>query len=244
MFKVFSKQAMDIMAYLVKEGYSRKNPFVPKKKPFFIQSVCELPGKYQYFYDTEIVALWPDSNALYAKVKDTDNTVREIALLDNEPEESDWENGLGTYDGPELWYWDFNALSMLLFKTESWLHLRWGGGRLQIPFEGDFYSIETVGGKKQIHINGTLWKSDDEWRHSEYVFLIIPLEEFIAEYAKNGSEYVDSLYSEAKTGISEFTKAQAEKCIQNYFNGCHPEGRLDWADITMDTPDGNYYVEF
>lgn len=39
MLKVFSKQAMDIIAYLVKEGYSRRNPFVPKKKPFFIQSI-------------------------------------------------------------------------------------------------------------------------------------------------------------------------------------------------------------
>ena len=245
MFKISSKAAKDIAAYLTAKGYSKEKPFVPTTKPFYIQTICEIPLEYQYSYNTKIVSLWPVGDTLFAKINpdaDNDNLAEEVCLLDYEPEESDWGNGLGSISGPELWYYDFNALSSLFFNIQSWFHLRWGEEQLRIPFEGDFYSIETVDGKKQIHINGTLWKSDDEWRHSEYVFLIIPLEEFIAEYAKSRDDYIDLLYSEAKTGISEFSEKQAEDCIQEYFNGNPPEGRLHWGDITMDTPDGNYFV--
>lgn len=247
MIQVVSKQAKDIIEYLTKNGYTREKPFVPSEKTF-IQEICEVPGKYQYSYDNLLIRLWPEDRNLYAEIDQViddnpEGMPKEQVILDSEPEEEDWENGLGTYEGPELWYWDLGSATELFFKIQSWLTLRYGKGpRLEFPFEGDFYSIETVDGKKQIHIFGTLWKSDDEWRHSEYIFLIVPLDEFIEKYSSEGKEFIDSLMSDAKTGINELTQRQAEDTICGYFNGKHPEGRLQYGDITMDTPDGNYFI--
>lgn len=112
------------------------------------------------------------------------------------------------------------------------------------PFEGDFFSIEEYDDVKKIHINGSLWKSDDEWKHSEYVFLIVPLEEFIDNYSKQRNEYVDTLFQDAKTGIAELSEKEAEEMISHYFNGKYPDGMLGYADIHMDTPVGNYAIRW
>ena len=113
------------------------------------------------------------------------------------------------------------------------------------PFEGDFFSIEEdENGRKQIHIDGSNWKSDDEWRHSEYVFLIVPLDEFIPNVAARGIEYVDELFEGAKTGILEHTGPEIIQMMNHYFNGERPDGFLDYCDISMDTPVGNYAVKW
>lgn len=246
MKEIVSKQAKDIVEYLTKKGFTREKPFVPNEKTY-IQEVCEIPGKYQYSYDVLLLSLWPENNNLYAVIDQViddkeEGMPKEMIILDNEPEDEDWENGFGEYEGPEMWYWDLNSLTVLFFKTESWYSARYRTKPcLYIPFEGDFFSIETINGIKQIHINGTLWKSDDEWRHSEYIFLIVPLKEFIDENAKQGSDYIDFLFSEAKQGIHELDERQVSECIHHYFNGHHPEGRLHYKNITMETPDGNYF---
>jgi len=255
MKKVISPKTAAVAAYLQKKGFSKENPFIPSGK-MVIHHFIECPTKYVFNYPFVVLAAWPDGEGLvvrcvYAKpvtelgfVDDKEVVVEKFAepeerrIVDDECEEEDYEDdSFGTYEGIEISYWSIDGMMLDFFSCVPF-------GRPKEPFEGDFYYIEEVDGKKQIHINGSLWKSDDEWRHSEYVFLIVPLDEFIACYAERGNEYVDELFEGAKTSIQELTETDALKMMSRYFNNWYPDGMLDYSQIRLDTPVGNYATKW
>ena len=121
MLKVVSKQAKEVIEYLTKNGFTREKPFLPKEKTI-IQEVCEIPGKYEYFYDILLVSLWPEDENLFVVVDqiidgNAEGMPMEQIILDSNPEEEDWENGLGTLMGPELWRWNLDAVTALFQET-------------------------------------------------------------------------------------------------------------------------------
>lgn len=107
------------------------------------------------------------------------------------------------------------------------------------PFETDFFSIESSDEGKQIHISGNIYPCDDEWRYTEYIFLIVPLNEFI-KGMKESEDYLDNLFCDSKQGIKDITEEEAVDYLNHYFDGHSANGTLTYGDITEDTPIGNY----
>ena len=255
MKQVVSPKTAAIAAYLEKNGYSKDNPFIPSKKTI-IHYFIELPTKYVFNYPYALFCAWPENGGLKVQVRQA-NPVTELVfvnddeiivekcaeleerqILDDKLEDADYEDeSYGTYMGFEISYWHLDSLLMEFFSITPF-------GHPKKPFEGDFYYIEEQDGKKQIHINGSLWMSDDEWRHSEYCFLIVPLDEFIACYAERGNEYIDGLFEGAKTSILELSETGALDMMSRYFDDWYPDGMLDYSKIRMDTPVGNYSTKW
>lgn len=239
MYRVISKQAAAVAAALQEKGYSKDKPFVPSEKST-IRHLIELPLKYVYEYSHEVLSTWPEDGRLFVHSRHVDgegNPVNEFRgqILDDELTEANYaEESFGTYMGAEISYWLLDGLLQEFFKIRPFI-------RPKEPFETDFYSIEEHDGKKYIHISGSLWKSDDEWRLNEYVWLMVPLKEFIENCAEKGEdEYLDELFSEAKTGVGELNAEEALETITHYFCGYYPDGSLNYSDITLDTPLGDY----
>ena len=103
----------------------------------------------------------------------------------------------------------------------------------------DFYSIELNSkGVKQIHISGFTYYGD----HPELVevcWFIEDLDEFICHVADDES-YVDNELSEYKQYIKDCTDEEIVNIINEYFNGKPADYILDYKEITMNTPCGNY----
>ena len=115
--------------------------------------------------------------------------------------------------------------------------------------EIEFFSIEPDGkGGKQIHIGGYVYPSDTYdgegyWRNVEFSFCIIPLDEFIKKLEED-DDYIDTIESEVKQYIGDCTDDEVVDIINNYFNGKPADYILYYGEITMDTPCGNYCLEF
>ena len=113
------------------------------------------------------------------------------------------------------------------------------------PMELEFFSIEPDGkGGKEIHILGYIYggagdEGCGDWRLVEYSFFIEPLEEFISHYNEIDN-YVDNTASEEKQYISDQTDDGVVETINNYFHGNPADFLLDYCNVTMDTPCGNY----
>ena len=119
------------------------------------------------------------------------------------------------------------------------------------PYEADFFSIYTEGNKRYIHIHGYSYKSDcmdyvteDNpngiyWANTECRWLIVELSEFVEAFKAQGSEYIDELYQECRQGQWDLTGKEMTDAINNYY-GKAPDAVLDWGEIGLDTPDGDY----
>ena len=112
------------------------------------------------------------------------------------------------------------------------------------PEEADFYSVEPDGqGGRQIHIFGFCTCCEDmgegAWRNVEYTGFIEPLSEFI-EHLKQDEDYVDNKALELNEYVGEYNDEEMADIINHYFNGHTADRRLAYAEITMDTPCGNY----
>ena len=119
------------------------------------------------------------------------------------------------------------------------------------PMELEFFSIDPDGkGGKEIHIAGYTYQSDIDfgeglWRNVEFSFCIVPLDEFIKNYAEDeDGEYINNLESEVKQYIGDHTDEEVVEIINNYFNGNPADYTLSYGEITMDTPCGNYCFVF
>ena len=117
------------------------------------------------------------------------------------------------------------------------------------PKEIEFFSIDSDGkGGKEIHIGGYVYPSDTDdgkgyWRNVEFSFCIIPLAEFIKNLEED-DDYIDTIESEVKQYIGDCTDDEVVDIINNYFNGKPADYTLRYGEITMDTPCGNYCLEF
>ena len=118
-----------------------------------------------------------------------------------------------------------------------------GFKKISEPIEMEFFSIEPdYNGGKQIHILGYTYESDTDfgegtWRDVDFTFCIIPLDEFIKNYAKGGIDYVGEIEDEVKQYIGDKTEEEIVELTNNYFkNG----SVLEYSEITLDTPCGDY----
>lgn len=113
------------------------------------------------------------------------------------------------------------------------------------PMELEFFSIEPDGkGGKQIHILGYIYggagdEGCGDWRLVEYSGFIEPLENFIQKYTEN-MDYVDETASELKQYISDYTDNGVVRIINNFFGGHPADFLLNYCNVTMETPCGNY----
>jgi hypothetical protein len=121
------------------------------------------------------------------------------------------------------------------------------------PVSVDFFTICEVGGKKCIHIPGYTYESDEYWANMEACGIVLPLSEFLTEAKSRESvlEYVDELYQEANQYQGDYTAEGIVEVINHYYrdivfsvDGDNGEGTpnayLDFAELTMDTPYGEY----
>jgi hypothetical protein len=122
---------------------------------------------------------------------------------------------------------------------------------LTTPTEADFFTIYTHNGKRYIHLHGYTYKSDDYWANMEACGAIVPLDEFIRDY-RNEDAYNDTLYEQCEQYQGDYTETEIVELINHYYrdivfsvdepakNDGMPDAWLGFAEVTMDTPDGNY----
>ena len=115
-------------------------------------------------------------------------------------------------------------------------------------FSVDFFSIEEGSAygypnKKVIHIFATLWRDYADIRFTEYTLLVIPVSEFIKGYAEGGENFVYGLMGEVKQYEDKNLAVDwAADTMKDYFGEREPKV-LPYAEITVDTPEGNYITE-
>jgi hypothetical protein len=138
------------------------------------------------------------------------------------------------------------------------------------PEEFDFFSIYVRDGVKYIHLWGYTYESscsDYEskdnpdgtyWANMEACGLEIPLDEFLSESKEYDGvlEYVnDDLFPSCKQYQGDYTKEEIVEVINHYYrdivfsvdypakNEGLPDTYIDWDEINMDTPCGDYVVK-
>lgn len=240
---IITPKSQSIINYLNAKGYTKENPLI-LDLPITIDKVCECPGRYIYRYPHEVLLLWLDNDTLTVRARynkeetylgDTlvkcTKAVDEFFIVDDEMEPEDISGSFIDYDWQEIWYWDIDPLLEELFKIKPL-------DQTSEPSESNFFSIEENAEGKQIHIFGNLCK-DEDWKHTEYVFLIVPLKEF-TDNLKTKKNYLNDLFAKAKQGINGINEKAATQLFQNYFDGKAPDGVIAFEDITEDTPAGNY----
>lgn len=122
------------------------------------------------------------------------------------------------------------------------------------PQEVEFFTIYTHNGERYIHLHGYTYKSDAYWANMEAMEacgVIVPLDEFICDY-RNEDAYNDRLYEQCQQYQGDYDEAGIVEVINHYYrdivfsvdypakNEGNPDAWLGFAEVTMDTPDGNY----
>lgn len=110
------------------------------------------------------------------------------------------------------------------------------------PKELDFFTIYEENGIKYIHIFGYSYESDGYWANMECSWFIFPVSEFIANLEEYG-DFVDETYQGLNQYQDELTAERMTEVINGYFDGKPADAYLDFSEITMDTPCGNYVKE-
>lgn len=104
------------------------------------------------------------------------------------------------------------------------------------PHSYEFYSIEGL----RVHVSAYLWHSEERgWVLTEFTFCYVPKMELL--YNDDGlrrqfivDEYEEQVQQYEKDGLTE------EEALDICNNYADRQRLLDYADITEDTPDGNY----
>ena len=109
-------------------------------------------------------------------------------------------------------------------------------------YEGcDWYSIEEYNGDKCIHINGYWYYTSDDYdepyRDLEYVWFVVPLEEFL----KWDSDDYDCFQESLKQYITDRNESEMLTAWGEFIDK-HEFTELGYDELTMDTPYG-YYVD-
>ena len=116
------------------------------------------------------------------------------------------------------------------------------------PTDGtEFFSIEKniyhpeSADSKCVHIHGYIYKNDEGWSLVECIFLTVPLTEFIKNYSERGGDYIDELYEGAKQCQNDpYNDAQTVDIINRFYNGKPATAKLEFSELTTETPLGNY----
>ena len=134
------------------------------------------------------------------------------------------------------------------------------------PVEAEFFSIYTRDGVKYIHLWGYTYKSDSNefvtpenpngiyWANMEACGLEIPLSEFLSEAQECESimDYTNDLYEQCSQYQGDYDENGILDAINHYYqkvvfsvdypakNEGQPDAFLDYSEVTMETPDGDY----
>ena len=109
---------------------------------------------------------------------------------------------------------------------------------------GDFYQIYyDPNGNKVIHILGYLYKGDPDYKNVELTWACMGLNDFCSEYLKN-PEFVNEIYQDCdQYEDGDLNEDDAVRIYNTYFDGQPPVRKLQFKDLTPDTPYGNYFNE-
>lgn len=111
---------------------------------------------------------------------------------------------------------------------------------VSVPEALDFYTIETDGaGEKRIRFlgftyNGDNWKTIDIGRAES-----IPLSVFV-DGMREDEDFVNSLYQEFREFERDVTDRECVATINTFFDGKPADYRLQFGNVTMETPNGKY----
>lgn len=112
-------------------------------------------------------------------------------------------------------------------------------GTINTPEALDLYSIEADElGQKQISLLGYTYKGDN-WKTIDVRGVCLPLSEFV-DGMKGHEDYVQSLYEWSKEYEHDVTDEECVNAINHFFDGKPADCRLQFEDVTIDTPFGNY----
>jgi len=113
--------------------------------------------------------------------------------------------------------------------------------RLNKPEELDFFQIYEEHGVKFIHIFGYIYHNEEDgyWANMECDFFIEKLEDFVRHMSEN-KDYVDDSYCDFSQYQDDHSEDEILEVINTYFDGKPADYRLGFADVTIDTPCGNY----
>ena len=216
-------------------GYSEKNPLVLAKR-IAVDYIIECAGNYEHIFPFIVESLWPEGGTVVIKGRECtsqswrrgrwrrrfiDNEVKIAIVEEDEKLLGRWSESY-RYDITKL----LNALTSTVYK----------------PIEGDYYTIsKDENGKKIIHVNGYLWESEGKYHSTEVCWFLMPLDEFVKKYSKDGNDFVEETYEALNQYQEDFKSVRkATDTCQNYFNRRPAKALLPFAVITRDTPCGNY----
>jgi hypothetical protein len=113
----------------------------------------------------------------------------------------------------------------------------------------DLYIIEEENGKKTVRPLGYGWSDAVGDKENPTIFAFvdmicdrIPIEEFVENIKpEKSADYVNNLYEGARQYQTDFdSEEELLQYINTYFNGECADYRLEYKDITIDTPCGFY----
>lgn len=110
------------------------------------------------------------------------------------------------------------------------------------PSERELYYVEEVDGKKLVHVSAYVWpRSDgDGYVITEYTFCYIPLAEMVRMDDEELWDYVNDMEADVK----QYEREVSAEEIQDYIDEeWYMAERLDYKDLTEDTPCGAYWAE-
>lgn len=108
------------------------------------------------------------------------------------------------------------------------------------PIACELYEIRTEGGEKYIHILAYTYQSDVDWRLIEGTWIIVKLKNFIMCFAEHKEDFTNEMWEETNQYESEMRGEELVDAVNNYFAGRGADKFLQYGEITIDTPDGNY----
>lgn len=121
-----------------------------------------------------------------------------------------------------------------------------------VPFtkpvnDTEFFSIEenTIypdkKPQKYIHIHGYIYQNDVGWSLVKCIWLMIPLKEFIKEYAERKGDYVNDLYEQARQCQNDpHDEKHILDIINNFYGRDSKPMTAEFSEITEDAPYGHY----
>lgn len=238
---------------LSKENYSVKQPLILSNTVeiqyihYINNSIIQFPFK--------VKSLWSEGESIIVKGQaatridykgagsEPSYTWEEkTTLLVNEDYLTNTDPADPNYKYASVFYWDLEDLfktvvSIVPVRTLPLTDMRY--------HDCDMFQVYTREGKKFIHILGYFYcdnSVEESYSYNECIGLEVPLDEFCKSSKDvNNMDYITDLYEQAKQTF-EPVKGK-ENCIDQintYFNGKPADKALWYADLTPDTPDGNY----
>lgn len=115
--------------------------------------------------------------------------------------------------------------------------------KVKSPRSLDFYSIYLNDkGEKEIHVYGYTYFGDN-WVVADVCWFIQRLTDFVNDM-KNDADHINNCYSELKQYEKDCSFDETVERINSYFEGNGADYYLQFADITTETPCGNYVNEW